>query len=70
MRRAVRSYVAGPAALAILFLAISGAMLPGTGGFLQTYHQLNTTLILGIGYGWAGLGAYTIAAISRAVRTA
>lgn len=68
MRWAVRAYLVGPAAVATLFLGISGAMLPGTGGFLQSYHQLNTTLILGIGYGWVGLAAYTILAILRAVR--
>lgn len=68
MRRSVRGHFVGPAAVAILFLGICGAMLPGTGGFLQTYHQLNTTLILGLGYGWLGLGGYVIAAVLGLLR--
>ena len=41
-------------------------MLLGAEGFDQTNFQLNTQLILGIGYSWLGIGAYiatTIAAL-------
>lgn len=68
MRRSVREYLTGPAAVALLFLGICGAMLPGTTGFLQTYHQLNTTLILAMGYGWLGLGGYVVAAVLGLLR--
>jgi hypothetical protein len=63
-RRSVRAYLTGPAVVGAVFLGISGAMLPGAGGFLQTYHQLNTTLILGMAYGWIGLGGYVISSVS------
>ena len=61
-RRSVRGYAAGPGIVATVFLGISGAMLPGVDAFLQSLHQLNTTLILGIAYGWLGLGVYVLAA--------
>jgi len=67
-RRSVRSFLVGPAAVGALFLGISGAMLPGAGGFLQTYHQLNTTLILGMAYSWVGLGGYVIASVAAHLR--
>lgn len=67
-RRSVRAYLAGPGAVGAMFLGISAAMLPGAGGFLQTYYVLNTTLILGMAYSWVGLGAYVIAAIAAHLR--
>ncbi|MGQ0796954.1 MAG: hypothetical protein ACT4OI_03700 [Methanobacteriota archaeon] len=57
-RKAIRGYAAGPAVVATLFLGLSGAMLPAVDVFLQTFHQLNTVLVLSLGYGWFGLGAY------------
>jgi len=48
----------------VVILGISGAMLPAADGMLQSYHQLNTALILGIGYGWLGVGAYFAAALA------
>jgi hypothetical protein len=60
-RRSVFSYALGPALVATAYLAVSGAMLPGTGAFLQSFHQLNTALILGMAYGWFGLGAAVVA---------
>ena len=68
MRRSVTRYLAGPAAAAIFVLGISGAMLPGTETMLQSYHQLNTALILGIGYAWLGLGGYAVASVLALVR--
>lgn len=62
VRASVRAYAAGPAVVLMAFLGVSGAMLPGVDAFLQTFHQLNTTLILAMAYGWAGLGAYVVAA--------
>ena len=67
-RRSARAYAAGPALVTVVFMGISGAMLPGVDAFLQTYHQLNTILILGIGYNWAGLGAYVVASVLAMLR--
>ena len=39
-------------------------MLPGSGSFAQTHFQLNTGLILFLGYGWPFLVAWSIAAIA------
>lgn len=61
-RAEVRAYASGPAIVATVFLGISGAMIPGADAFLQTFHQFNTTLVLGIAYGWLGLGAYAVIA--------
>jgi len=63
MRNAVPRYLAGPAIGGILVMAVAGAMLPGSDGMLQSYYNLNTALILGIGYSWAGLGAYFAATV-------
>lgn len=49
------------------FVAIPAAMLPGVEGFLVTNHQLNTTLILGLAYGWAGLAGYGLLAVRSAL---
>ena len=67
-RRAVPRYLAGPAAGAVFVLGVSAAMLPAADGMLQSYHQLNTALILGVGYGWLGLGAYIGASVLSLVR--
>src|SRR5256885_11303967 len=52
-------FVMGPGLAAATVLGISGIMLIGAGdyGFDQTNFQLNTQLILGIGYSWVGIGA-------------
>lgn len=63
MRRAVPRYVLGPAAVSIVVLGVCGIMLPGSSGFLQTYANLNTTLVLTFAYWWPALGAYVVAAI-------
>ena len=53
----------GPAAAAGLMLGVSAALLPGSGGFLQTNYTLNTSLILGFAYSWPGIGAYIAIAL-------
>jgi hypothetical protein len=63
-RRLVWQSVAGPLVMLLIFIAISGAMLPASGGFAQTHFQLNTGLILFLGYGWPFLAAWTLAAIA------
>lgn len=62
-RKLVWQTVAGPLVVYLVFLSISGAMLPGSAGFAQTHFQLNTGLILFLGYGWPFLVAWTIAAV-------
>jgi len=62
-RKAVSRYVMGPAAVGVMFLGISGALLPGVDEFLQTFHQANTALVLGMAYSWIGLGAYAAASL-------
>ena len=61
-RAGVSAYASGPAIAATAFLGIAAAMIPGAEVFLQSFHQLNTTLVLGIAYGWLGLGAYAVIA--------
>jgi len=56
--------VAGPLAMFLVFISIAGAMLPGSGAFAQTHYQLNTGLVLFLGYGWPFLVAWTVAAIA------
>lgn len=56
-------FLAGPAVSASVILSVSGMLLPGADGFLQTYHQLNTALVLGFAYSWPGIGAYLVASI-------
>jgi hypothetical protein len=63
-RRLVWQTVAGPLAMFLVFIAISGAMLPATGGFTQTHPQLNTGLILFLGYGWPFLVAWAVSSIA------
>jgi len=54
--------VAGPIAIALLFAFAASAMLPGSEGFAATHYQLNTGLVLFLGYGWAFLGLWTVMA--------
>jgi hypothetical protein len=57
-RRFLGRFLIGPAVVAGIILGISGAMLPGADNFAQSAFRLNTTLILGIGYSWIGVGWY------------
>ncbi len=67
-RAEVPSYFAGPALLSIAILGISAAMLPGADAMLQTYNQLNTALLLGIGYAYGGIAAYEAASVYAVLR--
>jgi hypothetical protein len=62
-RALVWQTVAGPLAVFLVFISIAGAMLPGSGAFAQTHFQLNTGLILFLGYGWPFLVTWTVASI-------
>jgi len=67
-RDGLAAYFAGPALASIGVLGISAAMLPGSDGFLQTYFQLNTSLLLGLAYTFVGIGAYVAASTLLLVR--
>ncbi len=60
--------LAGPAIVAIGYLAISAILLPSAGFFLTTNYQLNTAVILGLSYGWPGLGLYVLLAVHMMLR--
>lgn len=62
-RRFLGRFLFGPAIVAAMILGISGMMLPGADAFAQNFHQLNTALILGIGYSWTGVGLYIAATV-------
>ncbi len=53
----------GPIATSGVFGAVSAALLPGAGGFLQSEYTINTFLILTFAYGWGGLVAYAVASL-------
>lgn len=63
MRTNVWRVVAGPLLASVAFVAIAGAMLPGSAGFAESSYQLNTALILFLGYGWAALVAWAVAGL-------
>lgn len=67
-RDSVVAYFAGPALAAIGAIGISAAMLPGSDAFLQSYFDLNTGLLLGLGYSFAGIAAYVAASFLLLVR--
>ncbi len=58
-REAVSMFMLGPAIASAVVLGISAALLPGVEVMLQSYHQFNTAVILGIAYSYGGLAAYT-----------
>jgi hypothetical protein len=63
-RRLVWPVVAGPIVASIIFIAISGAMLPGSEGFAESSYQLNTTFILFLGYGWFALLGWAVTSLA------
>lgn len=67
-RNSIVSYFAGPALAAIGAIGVSGAMLPGSDAFLQSYFELNTALLLGLGYSFVGIAAYVAASFLLLVR--
>ncbi len=68
-RDGITSYFAGPALAAIGAIGISAAVLPGNDVFLQSYWQLNTSLLLGLAYTFVGISAYVAASILLVVRS-
>lgn len=64
VKRQIWMTVAGPLGMFLLFVAISGAMLPGSGGFAAANFQLNTAFVLFLSYGWPFLVAWTIIALA------
>ena len=69
-RDGIAYYFGGPALAAIGAIGLSAAMLPGSDVFLQSYWQLNTSLLLGLGYTFAGIAAYIAASVLLMTRTA
>ncbi len=63
-RVATAPSIAGPIAIALLFAFAAGAMLPGSDGFAASHFQLNTALLLFLGYGWMFLVLWAILALS------
>ncbi len=62
------AYFAGPAIFAIAIIAVCAAMLPGADAMLQSLTQLNTALILGMGYAYGGIAAYAGASVYAILR--
>lgn len=62
--------LAGPAIGAVAYVAISAMLLPGYQGFLRVNYQLNTTAILVLSYGWAGLLTYALTSVYMTLRPA
>lgn len=62
--------LAGPAIGAVAYVAMAAMLLPGYSGMLQSNFRLNTTAILIISYGWAGLLAYALASVYMTLRPA
>src|SRR2546425_374197 len=55
--------LAGPALVAVVFVAVSSMLLPGVGTFLVTYYTLNAGAVLAISYGWLGLLLYALISV-------
>jgi hypothetical protein len=65
-------FLPGPMGVAVGVLGISMVMLPATDVMLQTFHGLNTALILGFSYAWIGLAAYfgaSVLGLAASLRT-
>ena len=56
--------IAGPIVVALLFAVAAGAMLPGSETFAVSHFQLNTALLLFLGYGWMFLVLWAVLALS------
>ena len=54
----------GPILASVVMVVLAGSMLPGVEGFGVSNFQLNTTLILFLGYSWPFLVAWVVAAIA------
>lgn len=67
-RAEVPSFFAGPALISIGIIGVAAAMLPGADAMLQTYNQLNTALILGMGYTYGGIALYAALSVYAILR--
>src|SRR5438445_670613 len=56
--------IAGPIVVALLFAIAAGAMLPGAETFAGSHFQLNTALLLFLGYGWMFLLLWAVLGLS------
>lgn len=56
--------VAGPITMCLLFALAAGAMLPGSEGYAAVHFQLNTGLVLFLGYGWMLLVVWCVLALA------
>ena len=63
-RASAASSIGGPIAVALLFAVAAGAMLPGSDTFAASHFQLNTALLLFLGYGWMFLVLWAVLALS------
>ena len=63
-REAAAPSIAGPIVIALLFASMAGAMLPGSDAFAASHFQLNTGLILFLGYGWMFLVLWAVLALA------
>lgn len=54
------AWLAGPALVAVIFMAFSAILLPAVDIYLISDFQLNTMVILAMSYSWAGLGVYAL----------
>jgi len=60
--------LAGPAFVAVAFVAVSSMLLPGVDGFLVANYTLNTGAVLALSYGWLGLILYTLVSVYYVLR--
>jgi len=62
--------LAGPAFVAVAFVAASSMLLPAVDGFLLANRELNTAAILTLSYGWFGLIMYALMSVYYVMRPA
>ena len=68
-RESVPAFMTGPALANIAVIGITAAMLPGADQMLQSNYQLNTALLIGIGYSFIGLALYVFLSMYGIVRS-
>lgn len=67
-RAEVPAFFAGPALVAVAIMGICAALLPGADAMLQSSHELNTSIILGIGYAYGGIALYAALSVYGILR--
>lgn len=68
-RERVPAFMAGPALVNIAVIGIAAAMLPGADQMLQSNSQLDTALLIGIGYSFIGIALYAFLSVYGIVRS-